>query len=327
MYHSLFQQSHTIIRHLLAWILICLFSFSVFSSEAFAKQLYTTDGVNLRSSADSSSEVYFAVEAGTAVTKTGKSANWIQVTVDGTTGYIYKEYLSDQYSPETSSQDSSTDNDVTSTDSAPKTTYVNSTEVNLRKKANDSCKVKAVLNTGDSVTILGQKGNWTKVETADGQRGYIFSIYLGEKKETEHTKQPSKSEVISDYRSGAISYGKNHLGDTYSQALRDTEGYADCSSLVRDAFLSATSKYIGNTTVSQSDNMSNYLYSIDKITDATPGDLVYHLSSDNHVGIYLGNGKVLHASQKAGTVKISEYDSSNSFWEYGCNAAAYCYDN
>ena len=73
--------------------------------------------------------------------------------------------------------------------------------------------------------------------------------------------------------------------------------------------------------------MNGYFYSIGKITDATPGDLVYHLSGDNHTGIYLGNGQVLHASQKAGSVTISSYDSGSVYWEYGCNAAAYCYEH
>ena len=318
MYHSIIQKARYITGYIMTGIMICILSLTVFPANVSARELYTTDGVNLRSEPNSSSQAYFAVVAGTAVTETGQSGNWIQVNVNGTTGYIYKDYLSEQYSPETTSNESS---------SASETTYINSTEVNLRKKANDHCKVKAVLNTGDSVTILGQNGNWTKVQTASGQRGYVYSIYLGKKKNNPEPKQPSKSEVISDYRSDAISYGEDHLGDLYSQSLRNTEGYADCSSLVRDAFQTATGKFIGDTTVTQSDTMSNYLYSIKKITDATPGDLVYHLSSDNHVGIYLGNGRVLHASQSAGTVKISTYDNSNSYWEYGCNAAAYCYDN
>lgn len=318
MYHSIIQKARHITGYIMTGIMICILCLTVFPANVSARELYTTDGVNLRSEADSSSQAYFAVEAGTAVTETGQNGNWIQVNVNGTTGYIYKDYLAEQYSPETTSNETS---------SASETTYINSTEVNLRKKANDHCKVKAVLNTGDSVTVLGQNGNWTKVQTASGQRGYVYSIYLGEKKNNPEPKQPSKSEVISDYRSDAISYGEDHLGDLYSQSLRNTAGYADCSSLVRDAFLTATGKFIGDTTVTQSDAMSDYLYSINKITDVTPGDLIYHLSSDNHVGIYLGNGKVLHASQSAGTVKISTYDNSNSFWEYGCNAAAYCYDH
>ena len=40
--------------------------------------------------------------------------------------------------------------------------------------------------------------------------------------------------------------------------------------------------------------------------------------------IYLGNGKVLHASQTAGKVKISTFISSSRYWDTGCNAAGYC---
>lgn len=64
-----------------------------------------------------------------------------------------------------------------------------------------------------------------------------------------------------NYRSRAISYAHTRLGNKYSQARRDQKGYADCSSLVRDAYKSATGKYIGNTTYEQLELMHSYLYS------------------------------------------------------------------
>ena len=102
------------------------------------------------------------------------------------------------------------------------------------------------------------------------------------------------------------------------------KGYADCSSLMRDAYKSASGKYIGNTTYEQLELMHSYLYSISSVRQATVGDLVFHQNGSNHVGIYLGNGKVLHASQTAGKVKISTFSSSSRYWDTGCNAAGYC---
>ena len=64
--------------------------------------------------------------------------------------------------------------------------------------------------------------------------------------------------------------------------------------------------------------------SISSVRQATVGDLVFHQNGSNHVGIYLGNGKVLHASQTAGKVKISTFSSSSRYWDTGCNAAGYC---
>lgn len=305
---------YPVLRRCRAKALLCTFplfsTLFLFSLQAGAREVYTTDGVNVRSRPDSDSEVYFAVSSGTAVTPISTSGNWIQISVDGVVGYIYKDYISD-----TPGHDD---------ESAP-SSYVNSTEVNLRKKANSHCKIKAVLDEGETVQILSCSGNWTKIQRADGMCGFVYSMYLGEKKDA--PKKPSREEVISQYRASAISYAQTRLGNAYSQEFRDNDGYADCSSLVRDAFLSATGNSIGNTTVSQAETMMNYFYGIGKITDAAPGDLLYHLSGDNHTGIYLGNGEVLHASQKSGFVIVSSYESDSTYWEYGCNAAAYCYDN
>jgi cell wall-associated NlpC family hydrolase len=41
-------------------------------------------------------------------------------------------------------------------------------------------------------------------------------------------------------------------------------------------------------------------------SDLMPGDLVYFYSDVHHVGIYIGNGKVIHAPQPGENVKISE---------------------
>ncbi|MCD8019402.1 MAG: SH3 domain-containing protein [Clostridiales bacterium] len=321
---SIPAQGKPIIVSRFALICFLLFTLCMNSVHVSAKQLYTTDGVHVRSQPNSSSEICTTLEKGTAVTKTGTSGNWIKIQADGVSGYIYKDYLSsDGLSSESTSKDS------TSSGTSSSTSYINSTEVNLRKKANSHCKIKAVLEKGETVSILSHSGNWTKIQREDGTSGYVYSIYLGAGKSSDTSSEStvSRADVISEYRSDAISYAKTRLGDSYSQDLRDTDGYADCSSLVRDAYKNATGISIGNTTTTQADQMEDYFYSISKITDATRGDLLYHLSDDNHVGIYLGNGKVLQASQKSGCVKISTYDSNTSYWEYGCNAAAYCYDH
>ena len=95
-----------------------------------------------------------------------------------------------------------------------------------------------------------------------------------------------------------------------------------------EAFRDATGGFIGDTTDSQTDLMSDYLYKLNVIYDADYGDILYHLSGEdeNHCGIYLGDGQVISASQTAGKVKIKTYEDWSNYWEYGCKAAAYCYD-
>lgn len=73
-----------------------------------AQRLYTTDGVNVRAKPNSSSKVLTSVSAGTSVTKTGRSGNWIAVRVNGIKGYIYKSYLSGSKNTSTATVSKST---------------------------------------------------------------------------------------------------------------------------------------------------------------------------------------------------------------------------
>lgn len=279
-----------------------------------AQRLYTTDGVNVRAKPNGSSKILTSVSAGTPVTRTGSKGNWIAVKVDGVRGYIYKTYLKRSKKASASSANSTSYRAV-----------ITASSVNMRAKPSFSGRIKGSLSAGQSVTVCTTKGAWKKVKTSAGKKGYVYGIYVG-KRYTPAKKAAKTSPTAStgNYRSRAISYAHTRLGNKYSQARRDQKGYADCSSLVRDAYKSATDKYIGNTTYEQLELMHSYLYSVSSVHNVTVGDLVFHRGGSNHVGIYLGNGKVLHASQTAGKVKISTFSRSSTYWDTGCNAAAYC---
>lgn len=296
-----------------------LFSFLLFlmlpATFVHAQRLYTTDGVNVRARPNSSSKVLTTVSAGTSVTRTGSNGNWIAIKVNGVKGYIYKTYLS---STKTAAK-------ASATASTSYRAVITATNVNLRAKASMKSRIKGSLSAGQTVTVCATKGAWKKIKTSAGTKGYVYGIYVG-KSYTPAKKPAPTTPVVStnSYRTKAISYARTRLGNKYSQTRRDQKGYADCSSLVRDAYKSATGKYIGNTTYEQLELMHSYLYSISSVRNASVGDLVFHRNGSNHVGIYLGNGKVLHASQSAGVVKISSFSNSSKYWDTACNAAGYC---
>ena len=55
------------------------------------------------------------------------------------------------------------------------------------------------------------------------------------------------------------------------------------------------------------------------VEDLKPGDLIFYYANNSHVGIYIGDGKIVHASNSApypqGGIKISNYDQA---YIYGC---------
>ena len=267
------QKNHTAILFSLLLFLMLPVTF------VHAQRLYTTDGVNVRAKPNSSSKVLTSVSAGTSVTKTGRSGNWIAVRVNGIKGYIYKSYLSGSKNTSTATVSKSTSYRA----------VITASSVNLRAKPSFSSRVKGSLSAGQAVTVCSTNGSWKKVQTSKGKKGYVYGIYV--RKSASSSKTTAKKTT---------------------------------TSLMRDAYKSASGKYIGNTTYEQLELMHSYLYSISSVRQATVGDLVFHQNGSNHVGIYLGNGKVLHASQTAGKVKISTFSSSSRYWDTGCNAAGYC---
>ena len=112
------------------------------------------------------------------------------------------------------------------------------------------------------------------------------------------------------------------MGWIYSQPNRWVDGYRDCSSFVITAFLTDARSY-GISGYSQTilnialDNnwVSPWFAGLSNIEDLQPGDVLYWRSrwavdegrpyGLGHVGIYLGNGKIMHASAGAGRVVIT----------------------
>jgi uncharacterized protein YgiM (DUF1202 family) len=110
--------------------------------------------VNVRKSADTTSEVLTKVLSGTSVTITGVSGRWYQVKVNGHTGFIYNSYLTE------------------GTTSA-KTTV----NVNLRKGPGTEYVIITTLLSGTSVTVVSKSGNWSYVKIGDTY-GYVHNNYL-----------------------------------------------------------------------------------------------------------------------------------------------------
>ena len=154
------QKNHTAILFSLLLFLMLPVTF------VHAQRLYTTDGVNVRAKPNSSSKVLTSVSAGTSVTKTGRSGNWIAVRVNGIKGYIYKSYLSGSKNTSTATVSKSTSYRA----------VITASSVNLRAKPSFSSRVKGSLSAGQAVTVCSTNGSWKKVQTSKGKKGYVYGM-------------------------------------------------------------------------------------------------------------------------------------------------------
>jgi cell wall-associated NlpC family hydrolase len=103
----------------------------------------------------------------------------------------------------------------------------------------------------------------------------------------------------SSARSSAVANAMSKIGAPYKWGAAGPNAF-DCSGLVTWAFKNA-----GVSLPRTSRAMSQVGTPVSK-SDLRPGDLVFFYKPVSHVAIYIGDGKVVHASSKKSPVKVSD---------------------
>jgi cell wall-associated NlpC family hydrolase len=111
------------------------------------------------------------------------------------------------------------------------------------------------------------------------------------------TKELSSSPAA--MRKAAVSKALSKIGKPYRWGATGPNAF-DCSGLVKWSFEKA-----GRTLPRTSKAMSGVGVKVSK-SSLQPGDLVFFYKPISHVGIYIGNGKIVHASNKKSPVKVSD---------------------
>ena len=172
----------------------------------------TTEYVHLRSGPGTNYSSKGVIASGTAITVTDTSnSEWYAVKLsNGTTGYMFSEYISMSGGSSSSGSDS-----VPSTEStaAKVTEYVN-----VRSGPGTNYTSKTVIASGTSITVTDRSNSeWYAVKLSNGMTGYIYSIYIriesesssGGSSGTEST--PAKTTEYVNVRSGP---GTNYTSKT-----------------------------------------------------------------------------------------------------------------
>ena len=221
----------------------------------------------------------------------------------------------------------------TSSSYTEKTMYVNDYSVNVRKEASTSSKVMMVLGINTKLTVIGEEGDWYKVKTSEGN-GYVSKKLLtsnspttsrggnmlSDHKVSEVSNVTIKSTTASKSTSSTtskqteiVNYAKQFLKVPYVYGGASKSGF-DCSGFTMYVYkkfgismrhgAQAQSK-IGTAVNTNKKSASSLKENLQ------PGDLVFFLDYETmdeigHCGIYIGDGKFIHASSGSGhCVKIN----------------------
>ncbi|MGY1683602.1 C40 family peptidase [Geodermatophilus sp. SYSU D01176] len=104
----------------------------------------------------------------------------------------------------------------------------------------------------------------------------------------------------------AVDTALAQVGDPYTWGATGPNAF-DCSGLTSFAYKAA-----GITIPRTSKAQSTFGTAVSK-ADLQPGDLVFFYSPVSHVGMYIGNGQMVHSSSAGKPVAVADLDSMPSF--------------
>ena len=264
------------------------------------------NNVNIRNSADINGSVVGSANKGQEVIVVAQNDDWYKLNDNS---FINKSYIDGSLLELVTTDIGNVVVQASNNNVSGQNTYgivTTTSGLNLRSEASIESKSLGVLPYGEIVDVINISNNWIKVKTVDGDEGYVSAEYCsvraGEKPSRGNSS--SKGEQI-------VNYAKQFLGTPYVYGGTNLNSGVDCSGFIYSVY-----KYFGISLNRSSTAMASNGVPIDK-SQLQVGDLVFFDTTGindggiSHVGIYMGNGKYIHASSgKEYCVTISDLNNS-----------------
>ncbi len=293
-----------------------------------------TDYVNVRSLPNTDGEIVGKIYNGSVaqvLATAGDNDDWFQIISGDVEGFIKAEYF--LYGEEA---EAVIDQYVTYY------ATVLADRLNVREEQSADSRRIGYIDNGENVKVVEDCGDWLKVQYTDSKQGYVSAEYVSVHEEFVYAKsieeerreeaerqalaaraqeaEQSTPEVIGDItfptnqytsneelRTAIVDYAMQYLGNKYVHGGRSLAGGTDCSGFT--CYIYKDFGYSLSRTPGGQYSTNGRSVSYDEIQ---PGDIIcYGKSKCTHVGLYIGDGQIIHSanSRKGVIISNADYDS------------------
>lgn len=171
---------------------------------------------------------------------------------------------------------------------------------NLYEEMDTSSPVVGSVPYGRTYDVLSYADGWVKVDTGS-EAGYLRISSQATVVETAREKV-DETELLRDQ---VVKYALQFVGNSYEYGGSDPYTGVDCS-----GFTSYVMRYAAGVRLSHSSAAQAGQGKSVGSGNPKPGDLVFYSDGSriNHVAIYMGQGKIVHASSAKTGIKISDWN-------------------
>jgi len=241
------------------------------------------DRVHLRKGPGTSHGSLKLLAPGTRLKIVGKYRHWWKVqTPQGQSGYVAGWVVSQEPLPPAPPAPSN---------QGARRGFILEARVPIREKPSVGAKPVAFGVRGSPVDILAESNGWYRVQFANGTKGWVASWKIRSAPEPEGARSGDP----------LIRTAMRYLGVPYRRGGTSSRGL-DCSGLIY-----VVCRAHGIALPRSSRGMYSRGKPIDR-NDLQPGDLLFFNTNGrgvSHVGLYIGNGKFIHATSRGRDVCVS----------------------
>lgn len=290
--------------------------------------------VNVRSEPNTDSEVVGKMYDGSVaqiLTTAGENNEWFQVVSGNVEGYIKAEYFI--YG------DAAV---AVIDDYVTRYAVVQADRLNVREEPDISSGRIGYIDNGERVKLIEWGDEWSRVDYAANHQGYVASEYVTIAEEFIYAKsiEEERAELaalqelqartqaseeaapermivstpppqtnfatVSELRSAVVDYAMQYLGNRYVHGGQSLATGTDCS-----GFTCYVYKEFGYSLSRTPQGQYTSAGREIDMSQIQPGDVICYSSNGStctHVGLYIGNGQIIHAANSRKGVIISNYD-------------------
>ncbi len=246
------------------------------------------DSLNIRKEPKNDAEIVGKLRNHAGSSVLSEENGWYKIKSGQVTGYVYGKYL-------TTGQDAR----AIAYYNMKLMLRVDTETLRVRSKPNTDSEVLGKIHEGETYPFISHNGGWAKFQYS-GQTAYA---YVPENATIAFTIP--EAEKCSDLRNQVVNYAVGFVGNPYRWGGTNPNTGADCSGFVQYVMEHAAGVHLDRTSRQQAEEGE-----VIPASSMEPGDLLFYASGRqiDHVAMYIGKGKIVHAANRRSGIKISTWN-------------------
>ena len=176
---------------------------------------------------------------------------------------------------------------------------VDTETLRVRSQQNTDSEILGRIHEGETYRFLSYQSGWAKIE----YKGQLAYAYVPGTATIAYTIP--EAEKNGDLRTRVVNYAVGFVGNPYRWGGTNPNTGADCSGFVQYVMEHAAGLHLDRTSRQQAAEGQAIAAS-----SMEPGDLLFYSSGReiDHVAMYIGSGKIVHAANRRSGIKISTWN-------------------